>query len=423
MKRCIITCIMILWCLTTVCPAQYRRGDSSGAGRSRKRNSSDSRLKIIQLSEPQTAGAISLEQALAGRRSIRQFTTQQLEFAQIGQLAWAGQGITETGRSFRTAPSAGALYPMQIYFVIRQGVFVYNPHKHSLEQTSDKDIRAELAGAALMQEAVSAAACNIVITGSARKLASKYGKKARRFMLLEAGHIAQNILLQAAALDLGAVPIGAFDINRVRKVCKLSKVLEPLYIIPVGHPRKKTEKLEDIGKAGTAKQKEAVLITASRNFRDEELFETLRALDAAAIQSVVASTQTGFITGMLGGRAEATMLVSQINVDDYDAVIFVGGPGARQYFNDPAALKIARDAAQKGKVLAAICIAPTVLAKANLLNGVKATAFPTEAVSLQSAGARYTAAAVERDGLIITANGPAAAAMFAKEIVDALEKK
>ena len=117
------------------------------------------------------------------------------------------------------------------------------------------------------------------------------------------------------------------------------------------------------------------------------------------------------------------MLVSQINVDDYDAVIFVGGPGARQYFNDPAALKIARDAAQKGKVLAAICIAPTVLAKANLLNGVKATAFPTEVVSLQNAGARYTAAAVERDGLIITANGPAAAAMFAKEIVDALEKK
>lgn len=172
-----------------------------------------------------------------------------------------------------------------------------------------------------------------------------------------------------------------------------------------------------------AKAKKAVLIVASENFRDEELFETRDALKGAQVQTVIASTKTGTVTGMLGGQAQAEILVSSIVVDDYDAIVFIGGPGATQYFNDAAALDIARKAVSKSKVLAAICIAPTTLANAGVLKGVKATCFSSERHKLEKAGATYTGAPVEKDGLIITADGPRSAAKFGKTIADALAGK
>jgi protease I len=172
-----------------------------------------------------------------------------------------------------------------------------------------------------------------------------------------------------------------------------------------------------------AKAKKAVLIVASKDFRDEELFETRDALKNAQVQTVIASTKTGTVTGMLGGQAQAEIFVSSIVVDDYDAIIFVGGTGASQYFDDAAALDIARKAASKSKVLAAICIAPTTLANAGVLKGVKATCFSSERNKLEKAGAIYTGAAVEKDGLIITADGPRSAAKFGKTIANALAGK
>jgi protease I len=169
-----------------------------------------------------------------------------------------------------------------------------------------------------------------------------------------------------------------------------------------------------------AKTKKAVLIVASKNFRDEELFETRDALKNAQIQTVIASTKTGTVTGMLGGRAQAEILVGSIIVDDYDAIIFVGGTGAAQYFDDAAALDIARKAVSKSKVLAAICIAPTTLANAGVLKGVKATCFFSERSNLEKAGAIYTGAPVEKAGLIITANGPKAAVQFGRTIASTL---
>jgi len=115
-------------------------------------------------------------------------------------------------------------------------MFVYRPDGHILEETFNQDVRERLARAALKQEPVAEASCDIIVAGSVKKLSGKYGNKARRYMLLEAGHIAQNIQLQAVSLGLGSVTIGAFDINQVRKVCKLPTTLEPLYIICVGYP-------------------------------------------------------------------------------------------------------------------------------------------------------------------------------------------
>jgi len=382
-------------------------------------------LKIIQLSPPNLTGTVSLEQVLTGQKSVRQFTGQSLSFTQIGQLAWAGQVIIEPEKGLPAAPSTGATYPISLYFVTQDGLFLYHPDKHNLEEIISGDLHEKLSAAAPDQEAVANAPCNIIVVGSVRKIAGKYGNKAQRFMLLDAGRIAQNIQLQAVSLELGSVTVGDFDMNQVRKVCKLPARLEPIYIICVGYPAQQTPaEKEEEQKATTdmdiQKAKKAVLIIASRNFRDEELFETQQELEKANIDTVVASTKTGVIRGMHGGKTEAAMLVNHIVIDDYDAVIFIGGSGAREYFDSSVALNIARQAAKKEKVLAAICIAPSVLANAGVLNGIKATCLSTEKFKLKKGGAQYTGADVEQDGLIITANGPRAARQFGQTIATAL---
>lgn len=407
MKRLTIL-IIILAGFAIVCLGQYRSRVSP-----RKPT-----LKIVQLTEPKLTGPVSFEQALAKRRSVRQFTGQPLKFTQIGQLAWAGQGITEPQKGLRTAPSAGAVYPIELYFATPEGLFVYRPEQHSLEETLNQDVRGRLG-------AVANAPCDIIVAGSERKLAAKFRKEARKYMLLEAGHIAQNIQLQAVCLGLGSVTIGDFDIRGVRKVCRLPKNLEPLYIICVGYPAGQAvpeggEEEKEARKTERPKAKRAVLITARGNFRDEELFETKRILDAAGVETVIASSRIGAIRGMLGNIAEARILVNQLRVDDYDAIIFIGGSGAAEYFDSPAALGIAREAAHKRKVLAAICIAPTVLANAGVLNGVRVTSFLSERERLQQAGAIYTGVPVERDRFIITGSGPMAAVPFGQAIADTL---
>ena len=384
--------------------------------------------KKIALAGPSLTGEFSLEEVLARRRSVRHFTGRALDLEVIGQLAWAGQGVTDKAKGLRAAPSAGAIYPMSLYFATNEGLFVYDPAEHNLEEVFGGDVRGRLSVAALRQEAVAQAGCDIIIAGSVRKVAAKYGSRARRYVLLEAGHIAQNILLQAVSMNLVAVPIGAFDVKGVSRICRLGKELEPFYIICVGYPTgaaapalgryKRWSEL-----ANKTEAKKAVLIIASRNFRDEELFETRRQLEDAGIETVIASTRTGAIRGMLGRTAEAAVVVKQLNVDDYDAVVFIGGTGAAEYFGNPAVLKIALGAVEKNKVVAAICIAPTILANAGVLQGVRATSFSSQRARLIRAGARYTGVAVERDGLIITGSGPGAARLFGRTIVETIREQ
>jgi protease I len=388
-------------------------------------------LKIVQLAEPKLKGQLSFEEALAKRRTVRQFTGQPLKLAEIAQLAWAGQGITERQRGLRTAPSAGELYPIDLYFAVQDGLFVYRPQGHGLEQILEQDVRGMLAAAGSMQEAMVGAGCDIIVAGSTRKLSGQFRDDARKYMLLEAGHIAQNIQLQAVCLDLGSVTIGGFNAKEISRICKLPKEFEPIYVICVGYPTTKgttaTEGTEQ-QKAPTQTQqpapgagKRAVLIVASENFQDEELYVTQRTLEAAGVQTVIASTRLGPIRGMLGGAAEAKIFVNQLRVDDFDAIVFIGGSGAAvEYFGNPVALNIARMAARQRKVLAAISIAPTILANGGVLTGVRATSFLSERDRLVQAGAIYTGAPVERERFIITASGPLAAALFGQAIVDTL---
>lgn len=189
----------------------------------------------ITLPLPQTQGGMSLTEALAQRRSIRSYTGQALTWEEISQLLWAAQGVTDR-RGFRTAPSAGALYPLEVYLVLSEGWYRYRPADHRLEVRGQGDLRRDIWMVGLNQEALLQAPALFVITGVVSRTAAKYGDRAERYVFLEAGHAAQNLLLQATALGLGAVPIGAFDDAGVRRVLGLSPEETPLYLIPVGRP-------------------------------------------------------------------------------------------------------------------------------------------------------------------------------------------
>lgn len=218
-----VACLAALVLVLTTCT----RGDDGV-------NTTPSR-EMIPLPEPRPHSEMSLEEVLEARRSVRQFTSQRLTDVEISQLLWAAQGVTRGGRG-RTAPSAGGLYPLEVYVVTADGVFHYDPAQHGLSMVSGEDLREALCRVALDQEAVRDAPAVFAVTAVVARTASKYGDRATRYVHLEAGHATQSLLLQAVALGLGGVPIGAFDDDGVRRVLGSTQGEEPVYLIPVGHP-------------------------------------------------------------------------------------------------------------------------------------------------------------------------------------------
>ena len=192
---------------------------------------------LVKLPPPKQTGRVSVEEALARRRSVREFDDVALHDAEHGQLLWAAQGITHRTMGLRTAPSAGALYPLEMYLVTKEGVFHYEARAHQLKKTMSADVRNALSNAALRQESVGDAPSILVLAGVSERTAKKYGPaRAERYVHLKAGHAAQNVLLQAVALGLAAVPIGAFHDDQVRQVLGLPQSHKPLYLVPVGRP-------------------------------------------------------------------------------------------------------------------------------------------------------------------------------------------
>lgn len=190
----------------------------------------------VVLPSPDTQGAMPLETAMQLRRSAREFAPTALPIAVIGQLLWAGQGTTDAvGR--RTAPSAGGLYPLELYVVTADKTLHYLSKGHRVESRRDGDLRARLQVAALDQPAVGTAPAVIVITSVTNRTAVKYGQQTRDFVSIEVGHAAQNVLLEATALGLSAVPIGGFNPARVATVLALPPDEDVRYLIPVGYPR------------------------------------------------------------------------------------------------------------------------------------------------------------------------------------------
>jgi len=156
---------------------------------------------------------------------------------QISQLLWACQGITDS-RGLRAAPSAGALYPLEVYLVKEDGVYRYIPEGHKLEKRSDKNVKKELAGASWGQHFVEEASIGIVICAAYERVTSRYGERGIRYTDIEVGHAAENVHLEAVSLGLSSVPVGAFNDGAVSKILNLSDGEKPIYIIPVGYKEK-----------------------------------------------------------------------------------------------------------------------------------------------------------------------------------------
>ncbi len=199
----------------------------------------------MKLPRPRNTGEMSLETTITMRRTVRSFKANPITLDQFSQLLWAAQGITTDKGYFRAAASAGALYPMDIYAVLGKncvqnldaGVYHYEPGDHSISALTEKDIRNQLAQAALSQMWMASAPVSFIITAGYDRITFKYGKRGIRYAMIEAGHIGQNIFLQSEALGLGAGIVGAFTDKEIVRVVGSPPTHEPLLIMPVGHKR------------------------------------------------------------------------------------------------------------------------------------------------------------------------------------------
>jgi len=200
---------------------------------------------VVFLPLPRLKGEVSLEEAIASRRSIRDYLDKPLSLEQLAQLLWAAQGITDVTRSFRAAPSAGATYPLELYVVVGEGgvtgleagVYHYDPRAHVLVLVKKGDVREDLARACLNQPWVREAPVSIVIVAVYSRTTARYGDRGVRYVHIEVGHVGQNIYLQATALGLGTVAVGAFYDEEVRKIVGAKDAEHPLYVMPVGVPK------------------------------------------------------------------------------------------------------------------------------------------------------------------------------------------
>lgn len=202
-------------------------------------------METVALPEPSREGTLSVERAIGTRRTIRDFDSIPLTLSHVSQLVWAAQGVTDETRGYRAAPSGGALYPLDIYAVVgkqgveglAEGVYRYSPREHALRKITGGDRRADVARASLEQTWIAKAPAVFVITAEYRRITVKYGKRGIRYATIEAGHVGQNIFLQAEALGLGAGIVGAFDDRGLARAIDAPDEHEPLLVMPVGYKK------------------------------------------------------------------------------------------------------------------------------------------------------------------------------------------
>jgi SagB-type dehydrogenase family enzyme len=208
------------------------------------------RQTIIKLPSPQLKGKVSLEETILRRRAVRRYRREPLDLSQLSQILWSAQGITGT-REFRAAPSAGATYPLEIFVVVGKqgvtaskakqapkelpaGIYHYEADSHSLSLHKPADLRPDLARATLDQEFIIDAPVDIVICALYHRTSYRYGRRGERYVHIEVGHVGENIHLQAVALGLATVEVGAFHDEEVRTVLGVEEQIKPLYIMPLG---------------------------------------------------------------------------------------------------------------------------------------------------------------------------------------------
>ncbi len=197
---------------------------------------------VISLPAPVSVGRMSVEEAITRRRSTREYANRPITLEQLSQILWAAQGVTNTRDGLRSAPSAGALYPLEVYVVVREGgvknlaagLYHYEVGEHAISLLKAGDFSIQLQSAALDQEAVGQSAATIIITAIFSRTTAKYGERGNQYVFQESGHAAENIFLQATGLGLGTVVMGAFDENMVRNVIGAKSLERPIYLQSLG---------------------------------------------------------------------------------------------------------------------------------------------------------------------------------------------
>ena len=198
--------------------------------------------EVVKLPPPALKGAVSVAEALQARRTVRRFASRNLSLAQVGQLLWAADGISDS-RGYRTAASAGATYPLEIYLVVGEravtgltpGVYRYLVPEHALEAAAPGDQRAAVARASLHQSWMAEAPVMVIIAAEYRRCTTRYGERGIMYTHQESGHVGQNVFLMAEALGLGAGIVGAFDDKGLGQILRLPPGRVPLLVMPVGY--------------------------------------------------------------------------------------------------------------------------------------------------------------------------------------------
>ncbi len=405
MKNIFLFLVLFAAC-TNICFSQVRRDGSSQIP------------SVVRLPEPKQNGQISLEQALQNRRSVRQFTDVPLTLEQISQLCWAAQGITEPNRGLRTAPSAGALYPIELYVVLPDGLFLYNPAKHELSLVAAGDLRNSVFNSSFNQRVVQKSPCTFIIAGDVKKIEARYRSRGAKFTYFEVGHIAQNIQLQAVTLGLGSVPIGVIDEKTIAQICKMPQGLEVMYLISVGNTPEKPRLQTLIPAVGAYQQpsagaalssKKVAIIIPSKYFNDADFYGIEQALVKEGIQPVIASTELGEVKGIQISGIQRNILtpkvlVRNLKAEDFDAFVFVGGTSSSgNYLTNRGIIDLIRAAYSANKILAAIAEAPGLFANADIIRGKNVTSATSQRYRMIQAGGKWDRNPLVVDGNILTA--------------------
>ena len=246
---------------------------------------------------------------------------------------------------------------MKVYFVLPDGVHLYNPLDHTLQQIDDQDVREAMAAALMNQTGAPTGGCQVVLAASAQDYNRRYGARGRTVMALHAGQMARNMQLEAAAQGLTFISVDAVDAAAVKRVIRGIRAQEPLYVALVGYPVGQTPSAAS--EQTRATQATVLFVVPPQGFQDEELLVTKRGLEQAGAQVLIASTRMGLLTGMLGGTMRADLLLNQANLDNFSAVVFIGGVGAIDYLNSPVVAGVVRPAARSAR-----CWRPSVRPRA-----------------------------------------------------------
>jgi len=387
-------------------------------------------LRIV-LPNPNTQGTISVENSIAVYDQTRAYLTTPLSDEQVSQLTWAANMTIRALARIQTAritqparprpgqaPAANPLlFPYDLYVFNVNGVFTYDPLAHSLTRIATRDFRLGLSNAANKQPAINQAGMTILILthpeGKTVTTHSRFTEYA------QAGQIAQSVALQGAGLGLGSLVTTTFDQTLVRKLANIPDAQDPLAMVTIGVPS--TAIIPQPIQARTQSTAQRVaLVVPEKNYSDEELSNLLDAFDIANVQVELASTTLGTREGMNMGQATATVTIANLNLERYDALIFIGGNGMIDYYRNREVLDLISAASNQGKIIGGIGEGAALLAKAGILPAERARSYQRQSQYRLGNNQSYAEAGVQTQAGIITAAGPASSTLFARAIIQAI---